>query len=228
MRSVDAEALAELFAAPVRVACGDLTDREEPLTPDEAAAIERAVAKRRCEFAAGRCRAREALAALGAPIVSLPRNPDGSPAWPAGVVGAITHSRRRCAAVVAWRRDALGLGIDLEERGRLGDGPARLVLADAEARAAAAHPLGLDLVRTVVFSAKESIYKAVFPVVRRFVGFREVTVDVQDGGALHVGLDASLAADLPAGAVIVVRWHAAGNAVATGATLLEQLSGPAT
>ena len=47
-----------------------------------------------------------------------------------------------------------------------------------------------------IFSAKESIFKAIFGNVKRYVGFREVEVEVYATGfrckSTHVGLDQSI------------------------------------
>lgn len=79
----DAAAIAALFLGQVEVAIAAV-EPEHPLPPREAAALGRAVAVRRREFAAGRTCARRALAALGRPVDDLLRDADGLPAWPDG------------------------------------------------------------------------------------------------------------------------------------------------
>ena len=135
---------------------------------------ERAVDKRRAEFLAGRFAALEALRGLG--VAELPgRNDDGSPRWPAEIVGSITHGAERVLCCVARRSELRGLGIDaerlmsddvkLELRRRICS-PAELVLG--------AEQLPLlpenELV-SLAFSAKESLYKCLYPAVGRFMDF---------------------------------------------------------
>ena len=87
---------------------------EDALRPEERAGLGRAVEKRRREFAAGRACARRALARLEIADAVLPIGPDRLPAWPAGIVGSITHCAGYCGVAVARRGSILCLGLDAE------------------------------------------------------------------------------------------------------------------
>ncbi len=216
----DKKSLEELFAVPVVVSVRLLDGAELPMTAEEAPAVRRAVAKRRRDFSFGRYCAHEALSELGSPVESLARRKDGSPDWPEGVVGAITHSPRWCAAVVAHRRDGLGLGLDIEDADRLSERASRLVLSDAEQAAASRHLLGGAIARTIQFSAKESIYKAVFPLVRRYVDFDEASVEIGPKGDLSLELSSKLRSELSRSARLVGRWSVSlEDSVVTAVTL---------
>lgn len=149
---------------PASVATAETSGEEEspPLYPEEEAAVARAAARRRREFRAGRVCARAALRALGHPPCAIPVGPDRAPLWPEGVVGSITHTRGLCAAAVARRRDAVGLGLDAERRGAVRRELLARICTEEELawmeRTPA--PPGGDW-PTLVFSAKESVYKAV-------------------------------------------------------------------
>ena len=84
------------------------------LFPEEAALVERATDKRRQEFAAGRERAREALAALDLGKTPILRGFRGAPQWPPGIVGSITHCAGYCAAAVARAEDLAAIGLDAD------------------------------------------------------------------------------------------------------------------
>lgn len=153
---------------------------------------ERAVAKRRAEFLAGRWAARRALASLG--VDAAPgRNEDGSPRWPAQIVGSITHGAERALCAVARSCDVRALGIDAE---RLMSSAAkdelRARICSIDERAALARGLAAPehhLV-TFAFSAKESLYKCLYPLVGQFMDFsaaRVVAVNGQVAGARLVG-----------------------------------------
>lgn len=135
--------------------------------------LERAVAKRRAEFLAGRLCARRALARLGAPAAPVPVGRDREPVWPPGVVASITHTSERALCLVAHAADTLGLGVDIEraiDAARAAEIGGVVVDAAEQAliEAGFADPAaGLG----AVFSAKESLYKALFPQVRRLFGF---------------------------------------------------------
>ncbi|WNI19040.1 4'-phosphopantetheinyl transferase family protein [Actinacidiphila sp. ITFR-21] len=159
-----------------RVAYGDELDHA-PLFPEEAEAITKAVAKRRAEYTAGRACARAALAAFGAPSGPILRDARrGAPVWPAGFVGSITHTEGYRAAAVARAGDILTLGIDAEPHGPLPDGVLDVILATPAEQAAldrltAEHPaFRWD---RLLFSAKETVYKAWYPFHRRMLGFKE-------------------------------------------------------
>lgn len=152
------------------------------LLPAEAPAVARAVPRRRTEFEAGRNLARAALADLGLPGAAVPVGQHRSPVWPAGVVGSLTHCAGYCAAAVAPASRLGAVGVDAERRGRASPEIGARISLPAERRR-----LGADLDEgewpTVLFSAKEAIYKAWWPVHRRWLGYEDadVSVDVGDG-----------------------------------------------
>ena len=166
--------------AVVTVEAGE-ADWTAPLPPGEAALVERAVEKRRREFTAGRTCARRALARLGWTDFPVLAGPHREPLWPPGVVGAITHCHGYCAAAVARATDVRSLGIDAELRAPLPAGVAELVCTEPERRWTAALPG--DHWGTVVFSAKESVYKAWYPVAGRWLDYldAELTVERERG-----------------------------------------------
>jgi 4'-phosphopantetheinyl transferase EntD len=145
------------------------------LYPEEEALVIRAVPKRRAEFTTARLCARAALAALGEPPVAILPGPRGAPRWPRGVVGTITHCAGYRAAAVARAADLAAIGMDAEPHGPLPAGVLPAVSRPAEAAALAA------LARTtpgvhwdrMLFSAKESVYKAWFPLTGRWLDFEE-------------------------------------------------------
>jgi len=175
---------------PAAVACiavrGD--DLSACLFPEEAAQLGQAVDSRIREFATGRSCARRALQRLGLPQVSILRGPRREPLWPPGTVGSITHCRLYCAAAVARQAEVLTLGIDAEVHDRLPPGVAERVLLDEERRWLARAPAGTHWDR-VLFSAKESVYKAWFPLTGKWLGFDEAVVTVAPSeGIFHACL----------------------------------------
>ena len=139
---------------------------------------ERAVPKRRAEFLAGRFAARQALALLG--VDGVPgRNQDGSPRWPEQVVGSITHGAARALCAVAQASEVRGIGIDAERL--MGEGAKDELLAricDVEERALLRRSLASpeQHLVTFAFSAKESLYKCLFPQIGRFMDFNAARV----------------------------------------------------
>lgn len=150
-----------LFPAFVATAeCGGDAP-EAPLHPEEEAALRGAGPKRRREFRAGRACARRALARLGVSPGPLPAGADRAPLWPPGVVGSLSHTAGLCVAAVGRRSELRGLGVDAERRGAVGAKLLARIAREAEREwmARAPAPPGLDW-PTLLFSAKESVYKA--------------------------------------------------------------------
>jgi 4'-phosphopantetheinyl transferase EntD len=157
--------------------------RDVFMFPEELAGIAKAVPRRRAEFATGRHCARLALADLGVPAAPIVRGEAGAPVWPDGVVGSITHCTGYTAAAVGRAEDVAALGIDAEPHGALPADVLDVVTLEEEraelAELAAARP-GVCWDR-LLFSAKESVYKAWFPVTGRWLGLKQamVTIDAE-------------------------------------------------
>jgi 4'-phosphopantetheinyl transferase EntD len=151
---------------------------EAELFPEEELMLGRAVEKRRREFTTARMCARAALGQLGFPPMPILTGERGEPLWPAGTVGSITHCEGYRACAVARSSEVLTVGIDAEPNAPLPDG----LLADiarpeelpALGRLAQDSP-GVSWDR-LLFSAKESVYKAWFPLAKRWLGFEDAVV----------------------------------------------------
>ena len=143
------------------------------------ASIQRSVAKRQAEFLAGRLCARAALQRLDGLNCAPAIGDDRAPVWPAHVCGSITHSTGRAAAIVARKAHWRGLGMDLEnlldaERAQRLAGE---ILTPAELQRMAAGPAELlSLWVTLTFSVKESLFKALYPMVGQRFYFEHAEV----------------------------------------------------
>lgn len=159
---------------------------EATLFPEERAIVAAAVDKRRREFTTARHCARSALGKLGLPPAPILTGDRGAPQWPSGVVGSITHCAGYRAAAVARACEMMTVGLDAEPNDPLPHGVLDAVsLArerDRQHGLEAAAP-GVCWDR-LLFSAKESIYKAWFPLTRRWLGFEDADIvfDVAAGG----------------------------------------------
>ncbi len=150
------------------------------LFPEEEAVVGKAVEKRRREFTTARVCARAALAKLGLPPVPILPGLRGAPQWPAGIVGSITHCAGYRASAVARSADIVTIGVDAEPNGALPDGVLGVISsADERARVTDLMDGGRDACwDRLLFSAKESVYKAWFPLTRRWLGFEDASVDI--------------------------------------------------
>lgn len=164
------------------------------LYPEEAAQMRGAVDTRVREFAAARTCARLAIARLGLPPVPILRGPWREPIWPRDVVGSITHCKGYSAAAVAKRRDILSIGIDAEPDERLPPGVLEQV-AGAEERARLKRACSGVHWDRLLFSAKESVFKAWFPLARGWLGFEQALVSFH---AVECTFEVRLLIPLPA------------------------------
>lgn len=185
-----------------------------PLYPGELAVIRNAVDKRRREFVTARWCARRALARLGVPPTAIPPGEHGAPEWPLHIVGSITHCEGYRAAAVAWDRDFPGIGIDAEPHAPLPDGLLGTIARDAEIgrhRSLRRRDPDIHWDR-LLFSAKESIYKAWFPFSRRWLDFQDADVTFEVNRAFSARLSA-LGGDVPE--IVTGRWLVRGGLVLT-------------
>ena len=173
--------------------------------------IARSVRKRQAEFFFGRLAAREALRqqSLIPADSSLQIAIGGSrePVWPAAAIGSISHTPHLAAAAVAplgtWR----GIGIDLEHVIDAGSREALLgnVVDCSELSLlqsiCTSTGCPLDTLLTIVFSAKESLFKASFCAVGRYFDFSSahlVALNIH-AGWVRLQLCEHLSSELPVG-----------------------------
>ena len=141
--------------------------------------IQRSVAKRQAEFLAGRVCARAALQQLEGLDCVPAIGEDRAPVWPAHLCGSITHSTGRAAAIVAHKTQWRGLGMDLEnllstERAERLAGE---ILTPCELERMAADSREQRALRvTLTFSVKESLFKALYPIVQKRFYFEHAQV----------------------------------------------------
>lgn len=183
------------------------------------------VHKRQAEYLAGRICAREALRRVtGEPHVPAV-NEDRSPSWPLGTVGSITHGAGWAAAAVARREQWRGVGLDVEKQIPASRAD-RLVAEILTPRELEGYS-DLDeaqrtLLVTLTFSIKESLFKALYPLVNQRFYFHEAElIHHDDSGRARLRLLDDLSHEWKAGAVLE------GQFVQTEDYLLSLVSIPA-
>lgn len=156
-----------------------------PVHPDEKPFVANAGPGRRREFGSARACARRALAELGIGPVAIIPGHRREPQWPPGVVGSLAHCPGYRCAAVAWRAEIAGLGIDVEPNEALPEGVLDLVSTWGERgllRELVEHDPQVCWDR-LLFTVKESVYKAWFPVARHWLGFLDVEVHIEPAAA---------------------------------------------
>lgn len=175
-------------------------------------ALERAVPRRRIEFAAGRWCAREALRTLDDRVANLDVGigAQREPLFPAGVVGAITHGGGLAAAAVARARDVRGVGVDIApwiSDEALASVEQTVLVAGEGERLCEQAGWSRARVATAVFSAKETLFKCLFPTVGRYFDFADAEIVELAPDRFTARVRVSLAREILAGAVYTGRMQ---------------------
>ncbi|HEN8221999.1 TPA: 4'-phosphopantetheinyl transferase superfamily protein [Pseudomonas aeruginosa] len=164
--------------------------------------------KRRREFLAGRLCALHSLLEMGVDAeFPLPAQ-DRMPIWPPGILGSISHCASVAVAMAAPASRFHALGIDVE------------TLIDAEIAQDIRHSVGRDrelecLERsipccarslTLLFSAKEALYKALYPFSRQYKDFHAAEIISCQAKALVLRLTEDWCGSWRGGACVEVRY----------------------
>jgi 4'-phosphopantetheinyl transferase EntD len=180
------------------------------LFAQERAIVAHAVEKRRREFAAARGCAHAALSRLGVAPAPILVGERGEPRWPAGVVGSITHCDGYRACAVARSRELVAIGIDAEPHAALPPGIESAIARPEEQRWLQELALLAPEVHwgRLLFSAKESTYKAWFPRAKGGLGFEDLVVTVEPDRSTFAAelLSGVTASHGPAAQVFCGRW----------------------
>lgn len=138
--------------------------------------LQRAVVKRKAEYLAGRFCCAQLLAQYGVNR-EVGKNSDRSPCWPLGISGAISHGDNQAIAMITSQ---LGVypGVDIETFNpsvlrEIADS----IVSPAEAEWLNSQPIDADFALLLAFSAKESLFKALYPTVQLFFGFEYAAVN---------------------------------------------------
>ncbi|WP_050749314.1 4'-phosphopantetheinyl transferase family protein [Candidatus Regiella insecticola] len=138
--------------------------------PDQ---ISRAVPKRRMEYLAGRYSAKATLQAFPVETSQVIIGANRCPVFPSPLMGSIYHSRNVACCSVSQSDGITALGVDIEHfiAGEqvidIGDS----VINDDESRLLISFTYPYNQLFTAVFSAKESLFKALYPQAGFYFGF---------------------------------------------------------
>ncbi len=198
------ELLPEAASCVVPIPC------QESAYPEELVCVAHADTRRQQAFTAGRVAARRALTALGITQFPVLRGGWGEPIWPPAVVGSISHSDQLGIASVAYADSLYSLGLDLQIQRTLKVGIERVICTGAE------HSLhwhtDKNAALLILFSVKESAYKALHPLLRRHIGFKDIRVDFCADGQFSAAHSAS-------GAVVAGRYADKLGWIVSGCTI---------
>jgi len=210
-------------------------DLRRPLPPEVSlvalpASLARAVPHRQMQFRAGRYCATKAMLRLDPSLAGrgVGRRADGAPLWPEGVVGSITHTEGVAAAAVASTSDVMALGIDTERI--MSDSQAREVSRLVAWPVELVHGCSAGMTRlealTLVFSAKESIFKCLYRVVGRRFDFHDVRIVHVDAGTFTARVVCTLSDSCRVNTTLHGRFACESSWIHTGVVLAANASEP--
>jgi enterobactin synthetase component D len=190
--------------------------------PDQLA---EAAPRRIATYVVGRYCADQALRLAGhpAPVPAVGRDAHGAPLWPRGWVGSLSHTDDSCVAVCAQNSVVSYLGVDCERivSRKIANEIAKSVAPEVVNGSASLGGFDVPTALTLAFSAKEALFKALFPHVGHFFGFEAAQL-VRIHPA-HVTLELRLVSDLTdqfhAGQVFTLHYILGENVVVTGLAL---------
>lgn len=178
-----------------------------------------AALKRRAEYLAGRIAAKQVLTALGEGSSPLLAGEDRAPRWPGTLQGALSHNATLAVCVGRQHpgQGVSGLGIDTESlitparAGELWPG----IISQDERGLLEAGPLSFAAALTLAFSAKESLFKALYPLVKRYFDFLDASIIQLTPRRIILELAIELTPQLPAGMRFECVYALAGQEVLT-------------
>jgi enterobactin synthetase component D len=140
--------------------------------------LKNSVAKRQAEFLAGRFVAKRALEQFGIKKYDIEVGNNRQPLWPSHLIGSITHTSNFACCVVSNKDNYLSLGIDTEVL--LNDKTARdiakSIFTEQEGRILKTYDENFAKSCTLAFSAKESLFKALYSRVNKYFDFLDVEI----------------------------------------------------
>jgi 4'-phosphopantetheinyl transferase EntD len=158
-----------------------ITDGDElELLPEEMSAFAGSVIKVQRASGAARSVARTLLSRFGHPSQAIPKSKSGMPLWPEGIVGSLAHDARVAVAAMAAQQDFASVGVDVEPAEPLDPDLLHMVATPKERERIQDDPCHGRL----LFSVKEAIYKAVYPLEGTFLDHHDVEVSFSAGTAV--------------------------------------------
>ncbi|ASD68775.1 hypothetical protein B1L02_18265 [Pseudoalteromonas piscicida] len=141
-----------------------------------------AVKSRQSEFLAGRFCASQAIKSLNNSSGQIPIGENRQPMWPEGLLGSISHIETSAICAAAIESEYKYLGIDIENWiSRQVSYEIKDLIISSEEESILKHSDFSDIESiTLLFSAKESLFKAIYKYVGKYFGFEAAKLVMLD------------------------------------------------
>lgn len=181
--------------------------------------IQGACKKRRAEYLAGRYCARKALSIKSIQCDEIKTGSQREPLWPHGVSGSISHASNTAVSAVGLISDYPHVGIDCEDliaEEKIPDIQS-MILQKNELESLSPHPLNKSELFSLIFSAKESLFKALYPYVQCYFDFQDakfISIDSKQQN-FTIKITKSLTYKYPAGTCFTGYFNFISNHILT-------------
>jgi len=162
--------------------------------------ISNAVNKRQAEYLAGRFIAISAIRNLGVQINNIPIGKHRAPIWPREVKASITHTNSQAICIAGYQHNYQYIGVDLENllSSKVVSEIKANIINDNEEALLKDNKLNFETAFTIIFSAKESLFKALYASVGDYFDFldAEITEICNDKNSFSIILLKNLTPEL--------------------------------
>lgn len=168
--------------ADTHLAICTIRNYQSDIFPEELASQTRAVTRRRNEFSTGRYIAHKLQKRAGTHTAPVLSHSDRSPIWPPGTKGSISHSSTKAACILTIGTSIDGLGVDIEPENTIPKNLHGMLFTQTEEVGFREHRKLWSYSDVRHFSAKESVYKAIYPLTKGKFEFTDVELSFSTGG----------------------------------------------
>lgn len=175
--------------------------------------IRKSVIKRQAEFLAGRHCARNVLKNINNNLAEyvVKNGIDRAPKWPRNLKGSISHCNGQAIAIACSDQSITGLGVDIEEiiNQEMMSQIINQVINQDESYLIERDNAEKTLIFTIIFSVKESFFKAAYSIVKQYFDFSAIIVTKINHAQSSVEfiIDKPLHTTLPTGKVLNANFH---------------------
>ncbi|RZT99024.1 4'-phosphopantetheinyl transferase EntD [Advenella incenata] len=174
---------------------------------------------RKAEFLAGRIAALCALKNIGIENFPIEIRKNRVPLWPQGIVGSISHTCNRAVSVVSLTSEIKNIGVDIENIMSIENASkvCSYIASRKEYELLMSTNFSFELCSTILFSAKETLFKAIYPVANIFFDFVDVELCSVSSGEnlLFLQLNRDINTFYESGMIFVIKFDVLENYVIT-------------
>lgn len=135
--------------------------------------LDNEVVKRCAEYLAGRFLVKYLCSIIGFPAFQLQPGTDRAPKWPDGIIGSISHNNDTALCALGHLSQFKGMGVDVESLvlPNLVEILWKDIIHNDEYKLISKKIISNCLIFTFIFSAKESLFKTLYPQVKKYFIF---------------------------------------------------------